>query len=170
MHLGAPTGPFTALAFSVALLSVAAVGAQPKAGGHSKGPHVPGGPLLNQPDQRLADGLDLSEVQRAKVSEIRARFRAEIESDAEAARRIRSELRALWSSGDVPARDAVQALQSKMHAHRMAMADASIDARIAILKVLTPEQRKRVAELKGDRRGRPETGGKDGKQRGSDSE
>lgn len=111
----------------------------------------PGGALLHQDLSSMAERLKLTDEQKSQIHAIRARFAADTEADWKASRDVRQRMHALWTSGDVPEKKDVVALQTEMRTHRMAMADRAVDARIEVLKVLTREQRLELAEIREER-------------------
>lgn len=139
-------------------------------GGEKGGQHgmrPPGGPIFNAPMKRLKNRLGLSEAQASKLKTIRGDYKAAIDKDWAAVKAIKKQMRALWSSGTVPKKQAVLTLQSKMHGHRMAIASAMVDARIAALEVLEPGQRRILGKMHGKKKGQHEGKGKgQGKKKG----
>ncbi len=141
------------LAILVATLSLTlagAAGACPgkKAGHHGKGMHG-GGPLLNAPAAHLQKHLELNDEQVAKLGEITSKLKAAAATDREAIHAVHVELRNLWSGADVPAREAVVELQTKLREHRDHLGGLVLTARLEATAVLTSTQRQTLGSKRG---------------------
>ncbi len=139
------------------------VWAQPDTHGKGSGGHgnkPPGGALFNAPMKRLAKRLDLSAEQQAKLTTVRSDYTASIAKQWAEVKRIKGKMRALWTSGDVPKKADVQALQSQMRANRMPIADKMVDAKLRAIAILTPEQRRQMASMHGGGKGKGKGKGK----------
>jgi len=133
-----------------------------------RGPGSPGGGLLHRDLDRLAQRLELTDEQRGRIETSRKRFRADIAEDQTRVRELRAELRDLWTSGEVPEKDEISKLRAEMRGHRIRIGDRAVDARIEILKILTPEQRKKLGEARRERRRRGAGPGRRGARGGRD--
>jgi Spy/CpxP family protein refolding chaperone len=126
--------------------------------GPGAGDRGPGGPLLRRPLQVLAAQLELTDEQKTTIAEARARFARDTAEAWREVASIRGEMRELWTSGDVPNKPEVMALQARMRAHRVDIAERSVDARIEILEALTAEQRAQLKSVLRPRSGSPQMG------------
>ena len=118
------------------------VGGPGAMGGHHGGPRMGGGMM------RALRGLDLSEAQRDAVFEIMHGQAPAMRERMKALRKARLELRALAQSADF---DAARA-RARADAVGRAMADLALaraESGSRIYKLLTPEQRARLARMGG---------------------
>lgn len=138
------------IAASVALaipLSAAAFGGH---GGHSgcAGHHMMGGSML----PLHLDGLNLTEAQQDKVFEIMHAQAPVMRDKAKALRKAESDLRALTSAADYSEAKARSLADEAAKAMaEMTLARAKADRQV--FEVLTPEQRKQLADMKPTERG-----------------
>lgn len=96
--------------------------------------------------QRMLAGLDLTETQKVQVKELFEANRAAAEASREERQSARAEHKAkmkeLLSATPIDT-DAVKALKAEGEAHRKAMADKRLEHKVALLNILTPEQREK---------------------------
>ncbi len=105
----------------------------------------------------MVERLGLDEAQQKQVEALRAEHLARVEPVRAKLDGLRAELQALWQA-ERPDRGAILAKQDEMEKQRVQLREARVDLRLAVQKLLTPEQRARAAELKKDRPGRGKHG------------
>lgn len=139
---------------AVALATTAAVG---WAHGGRHGDHgglMGGGPGMfmgAQPERidrmvdRMLKGVDATEAQRAQIRQIAQAAARDVRSQAEAGRALHEKARALFTAPTVD-EAAVESLRQQMAAHHDAVSKRMSQAMVEAAKVLTPEQRQKLAE------------------------
>jgi Spy/CpxP family protein refolding chaperone len=122
-------------------------GAGPGRGPGRRG-HGPGGPggVMGGFGPGLAQRLGLDEAQQAQVQTLVAQAREAGAPAREQMNQLREQERALWSAGQVD-EQALGELSDRMGSLASAERERQVDLRLAILQVLTPDQRARFAEL-----------------------
>lgn len=128
------------------------------AGGHGRGGMGPRGPgcMGGGPGggmgpgfgPRAAQELGLSAEQRKQGEELKAKLEAQIAPVRAQLDAKRGELQALWSAAN-PDRRAILAKQVEMDSLRDGLRTAHVDFRLAMMKLLTPEQRAKAAAHRG---------------------
>ncbi len=88
----------------------------------------------------LADKLDLDEMQRAELRALRAEMREQTMPIREVMRELRQEMKTLWSSG-WPDEEAIFEVGEDMDFLRGMLREERVDFRLALIDLLTPEQR-----------------------------
>jgi Spy/CpxP family protein refolding chaperone len=131
-------------------------GAGPMMGGHGPmmGSHRGGqgpGAMMGGMMYRLLDRVNATPEQRTQIQQIMARMRGEMQAEHDAARGQRDEAMALFAQPTVDAA-AAEALRQKMQARHDAASKRMLAGMLEIAKVLTPEQRKQMAEFSRQRR------------------
>lgn len=138
------TGLFVALASSVMLTAEAAPG-----GGHA--PHG-GGPMMGGPmmaglhSDRVLDAVNASPEQRTQVRQIMDAARNDLRAQREAGRSVHEQLRLTFTQPTVDAR-AVETLRQQMLAQHDQASRRMMQAMLDVSRVLSPEQRAKLAEL-----------------------
>jgi protein CpxP len=146
---------------AVALATTAAVGwAHGGRHGDHGGP-MGGGPGMfmgAQPERidrmvdRMLKGVDATEAQRTQIRQIAQAAARDVRSQAESGRALHEKARALFTAPTVD-EAAVESLRQQMAAHHDAVSKRMSQAMVEAAKVLTPEQRKKLAERFDKRRG-----------------
>lgn len=147
------TGLFVALAGSVMLTAEAAPMDGP--GGHRHGgammDGLGGGMMPGLHAGRMLDAVDASPEQRAQIRQIMDAARADLKAQREAARGLREQLRQLFTQPTVDA-NAAEVLRKQMLAQHDLASQRMMQAMLEVSRVLSPEQRAKLAELAGQRR------------------
>jgi periplasmic protein CpxP/Spy len=125
--------------------------ARPGAGGHHGGGM--GGPALfmGSPERidrgvdRLLDGLNASDAQRAQIKQIARQAAEDLKGQRETGRALREKSMQIFTAPTVDAAAAESARQ-QMIAQHDASSRRVLQAMLDISRVLTPEQRAKVAE------------------------
>jgi Spy/CpxP family protein refolding chaperone len=144
------------LAFTMALtLAVPAPAlAQPHDGGHRHGRHGPGaegfGPMMGLSDRAL-DHVKATPEQRTQIRQILQSARTDLQAQKEAGRALREQARQLFSQPTVDAR-AAEDLRQRMLAQHDQRSKRMMQAMLDASRVLTPEQRRQMADAMGKRR------------------
>lgn len=152
------TGLAVALASSVMLTAEAAPGGD----GHPphRGGAMMGGPMMGLHSERALDAVNASPDQRAQVKTILDATHADLRAQREAGRSVHDQLRQAFTQPTVDAR-AVETLRLQMLAQHDQASKRMMQAMLDVSRVLSPEQRAKLAELAGrrhanmERRGTP---------------
>lgn len=135
-----------AVAAALAMSGLAAQ-AQPEGHGHRGGPAAmaPGG-LFGGHIGHMLDVVNATDAQRSQIDTIFKAARQDLSGQREAGAKLHEQLAALYTAPNIDAA-AIEAVRQQMSAQHEAaskrMSQASIDA----ARVLTPEQRARIAEV-----------------------
>jgi Spy/CpxP family protein refolding chaperone len=100
---------------------------------------------------RMAEALELSEEQVEAVDAIKAAFLEQTSEARETTRELRTTMRELWSA-DEPDKAAILAVMDEMQAEKHATAVARVEAKLAVLDVLTPDQKAEMTAIRAERR------------------
>ncbi|MDP1648306.1 MAG: Spy/CpxP family protein refolding chaperone [Rubrivivax sp.] len=116
-----------------------------------------GGMAMAHPRQveRLFDSIGASAEQRAQIRQIMESARADLKAQREAGRQLREQGQALFAQPAVDA-NAAEALRQQMLAQHDLASKRTLQAMIDVSGVLTPEQRKAIADRMAERRARME--------------
>lgn len=95
--------------------------------------------------ERLLDDVDATQEQRQRIEQIAAAARTDLTALREQGQALREQQRALMASVDIDAAKAEQ-LRAGMVAHHDAVSRRMLASMLEMHKVLTPQQRARVAE------------------------
>jgi periplasmic protein CpxP/Spy len=139
------------LALLVAVAGGAGVAAWAQPHGHGAG--MMGGPGMmmgHRFDRALAD-VGASDAQRAQVKQIMQAAMADLRQQHEATRALRQQSMQLFSQPTVDA-NAAEALRQQMLAQHDAASKRMLQAMLDVSRVLTPEQRVKLAERMQQRR------------------
>jgi Spy/CpxP family protein refolding chaperone len=124
--------------------------------GHGAGMHDGagwGGPgaMMGGMLYRMLDRVNATPEQRTQIQQIMDRARGEMQAQHQAGRGLRDEALALFAQPNVDA-TAAEALRQKMQAQHDAASKRMLQGMLDIAKVLTPEQRKQMADFMKQRR------------------
>jgi protein CpxP len=142
---------FGAVAFAVILASAAlSVWAQGGPGmdggpGMHGGPDMMGLPMQGRMVERMLDTVNASAEQRTQIKQIAERAAADMKAQREAGRGLREQAAKLFTQPTVDA-SAAEALRQQMLQQHDQASRRMLQAMLDIAKVLTPEQRKQLAD------------------------
>lgn len=133
----------------------------PRLNGDNEGGQVGRGPGMRAgrggPGMRAGRGLiqrlGLNEAQRTQVQALRSEMRQAIQPTRQQMQALRQQSRAQWTS-EQPDTQAIQELQAQMSTFRSVLREHRVDFRLALLEILTPEQRTQLAETPNRGQGR----------------
>lgn len=91
--------------------------------------------------------LRLSDEQETKIKALHDSFRKEVDDLVKEVKRAVAELKALWNEEDLPDAERVIAKTREIRSAQIRIEEKSIIFTIAMLEVLTPEQRKQHKAL-----------------------
>lgn len=113
-----------------------------------------GGPgmMSGRHGERMLEGIGATAEQKTQLRQIMDGARNDLKPLREATQGLRRQLRALFAEPTVDAR-AVEALRQQLQAHREQSSKRMMQAMLDASRVLTPEQRKQMAERAEQRRG-----------------
>lgn len=124
----------------------------PMMGSHGGGMMMGGpGTMMRGMMYRLLDRVNATPEQRTQIQQIMTRLRSEMQAEHDAGRGQRDEAMALFAQPNIDAA-AAEALRQKMQARHDAASKRMLQGMLEIAKVLTPEQRKQMAEFSRQRR------------------
>ncbi|NUZ07248.1 Spy/CpxP family protein refolding chaperone [Piscinibacter koreensis] len=130
--------------------------AQPMMGGGHHGHH---GAMASSPERmgrhldRMLDGLNATDAQRAQIKQIYAAAAADLKAQRQPARDLHQRQMQIFTAPTVDARAAEQVRQEMM-AHRDQVSRRMTQAMIEASRVLTPEQRAKIGERMKERAAR----------------
>jgi Spy/CpxP family protein refolding chaperone len=104
---------------------------------------------------RLFDSIGASAEQRAQIKQIMDAARTDLKAQREAGRSLREQGQALFTQPTVDA-NAAEALRQQLLAQHDQASKRTLQALIDVSRVLTPEQRKAIADRMAERRARME--------------
>lgn len=128
--------------------------ASPMGGGHRHG----GGMMGGMQSERMLDAVDASAEQRSQIKQILDTARGESTAQREAGRALHEQMRALFTQPTVDAR-AVEALRVQMMARHDQASQRMMQTMLEVSRVLSPEQRAKLAGVMDQRRARMERRG-----------
>jgi periplasmic protein CpxP/Spy len=137
------TGLFVALASSVMLTAEAAPGGE----GHT--PHRGGGmmgPMMGLHSERALDAVNATAEQRAQIKAILDATHADLKAQRDAGRSVHEQLRLAFTQPTVDART-VETLRVQMLAQHDQASKRAMQSMLEVSRVLTPEQRARLADM-----------------------
>jgi len=140
------------LAFAGGLVQTAH--AMPFGGGGHGGHGGPGMGMLGGGPQveRMLDGVNASAEQKAQIKQIMSAAMTDLRAQREAGRALRDQAAQLFTQPTVDAR-AAEALRQQMLAQHEQASKRMLQAMLDVSRVLTPEQRKQIADRMAQRRG-----------------
>lgn len=146
-------GLFVALAGGVMLSAEAAPADAPA--GHRHGgammSGLGGGMMAGLHSQRMLDAVDASPEQRAQIRQIMDAARNDLKAQREAGRGLHDQARQLFTQPTVDA-NAAEVLRKQMLAQHDLASQRMMQALLEVSRVLSPEQRAKLADLAGQRR------------------
>lgn len=101
--------------------------------------------------ERMLDLVNASADQRSRIKSILETAHKDLKTQREAARPLHEQMRSVFTQPNIDAR-AAETLRAQMSAQRDAASKRMLQARLEVANVLTPEQRKLVAERLAQRR------------------
>jgi Spy/CpxP family protein refolding chaperone len=119
--------------------------------GKHAGAHGGEGVMALRLSPRMLDRLEATPQQREQIRAIMDAARTDLQAQHESGRALHQRSMALWGQADVDAA-ALEALRKEMLAQRDRASQRQLQAVLEASRVLTPEQRKRLAEHAGQRR------------------
>jgi Spy/CpxP family protein refolding chaperone len=108
---------------------------------------------MNRMIDRLLDGLNASDAQRAQIKQIAAAAATDLRTQAQAGRAIRERGMQAFTAPNVDAA-AAERVRLEMLQHQDQMSRRANQAMLDAARVLTPEQRARIGERIRDRQAR----------------
>jgi protein CpxP len=116
--------------------------------GEGMGPGMMGG---GRHMERMLDAVKATPEQRTQIKQLTDAARADMQAQREAGRKLHEQSRELWTQPTVDAR-AAEALRQQMLAQHDAASKRGLQLMLDVSRVLTPEQRKQLAERMQQRR------------------
>lgn len=135
-----------------------------RGGGFGKGRHG----RMMKGLQRMKAELNLSEAQQQQLQAIRQSARQEMQTYRQQVKALRVKMRALLQAPVID-ESQVYALRAQIQPLNQLMADKRFKTKLAMLQVLSPEQRQKMVELRKEFRGKMKQrfGGRGGFSRGA---
>lgn len=148
------TGVVVALAGTAMLTAEAAPMDGHRHGGMMAGPMggYPGGMMGGPRAERMLEAVGASAEQRAQIRQIMDAARADLQAQREGGRALHEQMRQLFTQPTVDA-NAAEALRQQQLARHDVASKRMMQAMLEASRVLTPEQRTKLAELAAQRRG-----------------
>jgi periplasmic protein CpxP/Spy len=134
----------TVAALLVAVLGTVTLSAFAMPGGHGGGPGM-GMMFGGRGLERMLDGVNASAEQRTQIKAIAERTMADMKAQREAGKGMREQMINLFAQPTVDA-NAVEALRAQMLQQHDQRSRRMTQAMVEVSRVLTPEQRKQLAE------------------------
>jgi len=128
---------------------------------HGMGGDFGGGMFRGSPEHvgrmvdHMLDGLNATDAQRAQIKQIATAAAVDLKAQAEAGRGLRQRAMQVFTAPNVDA-NAVEAVRQQMLQQHDQMSRRASLAMIEVARVLTPEQRVRIAERMRDRQAQME--------------
>jgi len=143
----------------LAIASVAVTSAQAQPFGGPGGPGAHGGPggagfgaMMGGPNMdRMLERINATPEQRAQIKQITDTAMADMKGQRESGRALHEQAMALFTQPVVDAR-AAEELRQKQMAQRDATSKRMLQMMLDVSRVLSPEQRKQIADTMGQRR------------------
>ncbi len=134
-------------ALLVAVLGTVTLSAWAMPGGHGGGHGGPGMGMMmgGRGLERMLDGVNASAEQRTQIKAIAERTRADMKAQRESGKGVRQQLMALFTQPVVDA-NAAEALRAQMLQRHDQSSRSMMQAMLEVSRVLTPEQRKQLAD------------------------
>lgn len=137
-----PAARLAGAALLVAVLGTVTLSAWAMPGGHGGGMGMMmGGPGL----ERMLDGVNASAEQRTQIKAIAERAMADMKAQHEAGKGVREQMMKLFAQPTVDA-NAAEALRAQMLQQHDQSSRRMMQAMLEVSRVLTPEQRKQIAD------------------------
>ncbi len=147
------TGALLVAVLGTATLSAFAQGGPGMHGGMGGGMGGPGmGMMMGRGVERMLDSVNATADQRTQIKAIAERARADIKAQHEAGRGLHEQAAKLFTQPVVDA-NAAEALRAQMMQQHDQASRRMMQAMLEVSRVLTPEQRKQLADRMAQRRG-----------------
>ncbi len=151
----APGARLAGAALLVAVLGTVTLSAWAMPGGHGGGGMHGGGPGMGMMMggrglERMLDGVNATAEQRTQIKAIAERAMADMKAQREAGKGTREQMTNLFTQPTVDA-NAVEALRAQNVQRHDQASRRMTQAMLEVSRVLTPEQRKQIAERAGQR-------------------
>ena len=142
-----PGARLAGAALLVAVLGTATLSAWAMPGGHGGGHGGPGMGMMmgGRGLERMLDGVNASAEQRTQIKAIAERTMAEMKAQREAGKGTREQMMKLFTQPVVDA-NAAEALRAQMLQQHDQSSRRMMQAMLEVSRVLTPEQRKQLAD------------------------
>ena len=141
-----------------AALALGGVAAQAQPGGH--GPAHHGGPAMMAPDgpfgghiEHVLDLVNATDAQRSQIDAIFKAARQDLAGQRDAGRKLHEQMASLYTATNIDAA-AIESVRAQISAQREAASKRLSQASIDAARVLTPEQRAKIAEVMKKRQAR----------------
>ena len=144
-----PATRLAGAALLVAVLGSITLSAWAMPGGHGGGPGM-GMMMGGRGLERMLDGVNASAEQRTQIKAIAERTRTDMQAQREAGKATRQQMLTLFAQPTVDA-NAAEALRAQMLQQHDQSSRRMMQAMLEVSRVLTPEQRKQIAERAGQR-------------------
>jgi protein CpxP len=121
--------------------------AQPGGEGHGRHGRAHHGLFMGSPERidRLLDGLNASDAQRAQIKQIVAQAAADLKGQRETHKSLRERAMQIFTAPSVDAA-AAESVRQQMVAQHDASSRRTLQAMLDVSRVLTPEQRAKLGE------------------------
>ena len=139
-----PATRLAGAALLVAVLGSITLSAWAMPGGHGGGPGM-GMMMGGRGLERMLDGVNASAEQRTQIKAIAERTRTDMQAQREAGKATRQQLVTLFAQPTVDA-NAAEALRAQMLQQHDQSSRRMMQAMLEVSRVLTPEQRKQLAD------------------------
>ena len=143
----APGARLAGAALLVAVLGTVTLSAWAMPGGHGGGHGGPGMGMMmgGRGLERMLDGVNASAEQRTQIKAIAERARTDMQAQREAGKATRQQMLTLFAQPTVDA-NAAEALRAQMLEQHDQSSRRMMQAMLEVSRVLTPEQRKQLAD------------------------
>lgn len=139
-----PATRLAGAALLVAVLGSITLSAWAMPGGHGGGPGM-GMMMGGRGLERMLDGVNASAEQRTQIKAIAERTRTDMQAQREAGKATRQQMLTLFAQPTVDA-NAAEALRAQMLQQHDQSSRRMMQAMLEVSRVLTPEQRKQLAD------------------------
>jgi periplasmic protein CpxP/Spy len=139
-----PAARLAGAALLVAVLGTVTLSAWAMPGGHGGGPGM-GMMMGGRGLERMLDGVNASAEQRTQIKAIADRAMADMKAQHEAGKGVREQMMKLFAQPTVDA-NAAEALRAQMLQQHDQSSRRMMQAMLEVSRVLTPEQRKQLAD------------------------
>lgn len=130
-----------------AALAVSGVAAQAQPGpGHHGGPGMMAPGLFGEHMDRVLDLVNATDAQRSQIDAIFKAARQDLAGQRDAGRKLHEQMATLYTATNIDA-VAIESVRAQIGAQREVASKRLSQASIEAARVLTPEQRTKIAEL-----------------------
>lgn len=127
--------------------------AQPGPGGHHGGPGMMAPGLFGGHMDRLLENVSATDAQRSQIDAIFKAARTDLKAQHDAGRQLHQQMMTLYTATNIDAA-AIEAVRVQISANHDAVSKRLSQASIDAARVLTPEQRTKIADLMKKRQAR----------------